>query len=90
MVEIISWSIRLAGLYLVAGLIFAVPFTLKGAAAIDPTARGGSWGFKLLIIPGTVVLWPLLARRWMLGRVAPPAECNAHRSAARLKDISAS
>lgn len=88
--EIIAWIVRLAGLYLVVGILFAVPFSLKGAAAIDPTARGGSWGFKLLIIPGSMIFWPLLARRWMKGPAEPPPECNAHRAAARLREETAS
>ena len=36
----------------------------------------------LLIIPGTMALWPLLLRRWLRGVRSPPEECNAHRRAA--------
>src|SRR5437870_381871 len=71
------------GIYLVCGLCFAIPFVLVGAGKIDPHATHGSWGFRLLIIPGTVFLWPLLARRWMKGVHEPPEENNPHRCAAR-------
>src|SRR6266540_18584 len=48
-----------AGIYLLCGLVFAIPFVLVGVAKIDPNAAHGSWGFRLLIIPGTMFLWPL-------------------------------
>ena len=72
-----------AGIYLICGLFFAVPFVLVGVSKIDPQAEHGSWGFRLLIIPGTMFLWPLLARRWVMGVHEPPEEDNPHRGAAR-------
>lgn len=73
----------LIGVYLICGLAFDVPFALVGAGRIDPHAAHGTWGFRLLIMPGTVLLWPLLARRWLKGVHEPPEERNAHRCAAR-------
>ena len=74
-------GLGIAGLYLTLGLLFAVPFVLRGAQAVDPSASSGTWGFRVLILPGTVALWPLLALRWMRGSGAP-VERNAHRDAA--------
>jgi hypothetical protein len=56
----------LAGLsvYLLAGLMFGLPFVLRGAGRVDAAARGASLGFRLLILPGTAVLWPLLLAKW--------------------------
>ena len=71
------------GIYLLCGLVFAIPFVLFGAGKIDPHAKHGGWGFRLLIIPGTMFLWPLLARRWLKGVQEPPEENNPHRCAAR-------
>jgi hypothetical protein len=71
-----------AGIYLLCGLVFAIPFVLIGAGKIDPHAAHGSLGFRLLIIPGTMFLWPLLARRWLKGVHEPPEENNPHRRAA--------
>ena len=68
------------GMYLVFGLAFAIPFVLVGVKRIDPHAAHGSWGFRLLIIPGTMALWPLLLQRWASGVKAPPEEGNAHRN----------
>ena len=70
-----------AGIYLLCGLVFAIPFVLMGAGKIDPHAAHGSWGFRVLIIPGTMFLWPLLARRWLKGIHEPPEENNPHRCA---------
>ena len=73
----------LLGLYLAGGFLFAVPFVFSGLKKIDPHAAGGSWGFRLIIIPGTVALWPLLLRRWAGGVHEPPEEVNAHRKFSR-------
>jgi hypothetical protein len=75
-------SLIILGVYLTCGILFAVPFVLFGVKKIDPHAAHGSWGFRLLILPGTAALWPLLLRRWVKGVEAPPEECNAHRCAA--------
>ena len=51
--------------YLAIGLIAIIPLLWKGLPAIDPTAKTSTWGFKLLVIPGMVGLWPLLLIRWI-------------------------
>jgi hypothetical protein len=71
------------GVYLALGLVFAIPFVLLGVMRIDPHAAHGSWGFRLLIIPGTMAFWPLLLKRWAGGVHEPPEEGNAHRRASR-------
>lgn len=78
--------VSVVGLYLGVGLLFAIFFVWKGAARIDPVARKGSWGFRLIILPGATALWPLLARRWWGGASEPPEECNAHRREAQRSD----
>ncbi|HTI97827.1 MAG TPA: hypothetical protein VL527_02905 [Dongiaceae bacterium] len=76
--------VLLAG-YLLLGLLFAVPFVIWGVNQIDPHAAQGSKGFRILIIPGVIALWPLLFRRWAGGMREPPAESNAHRKLAATK-----
>ena len=78
------------GIYLACGLVFAVPFAFWGAQKIDPHAAPGGWGFRLLIIPGTMALWPLLMLRCCRGIHEPLEESNAHRRAARLASEQAS
>lgn len=70
------------GLYLGVGLLFGIAFVTRGAQRIDPQAEGGSWGFRLAILPGCAALWPLLALRWLRGE-PPPEERNAHRNLAK-------
>ena len=67
------------GVYLACGLVFAIPFAWGGVKKIDPHAAHGSWGFRLLIIPGAMAFWPLLLKRWLGGVKEPLEECNAHR-----------
>lgn len=67
--------------YAAVGLVFAVPFVLVGAGRVDPSARGGTWGFRLVILPGAAALWPLLLARWLRGS-PPPVERTAHKRAA--------
>lgn len=70
------------GVYLACGVAFAIPFALVGVKRIDPHAAHGSWGFRLLILPGAAALWPLLLKRQLSGATEPPEERNAHRRAA--------
>lgn len=56
---------RAAAVYALAGILFAIPFAWRGAGALEPVAREGTWGFRLLIIPGAATLWPWLLVRWI-------------------------
>jgi hypothetical protein len=69
--------------YLGMGLVFAFPFVTRGVNAIDPLARTAPWSFRLLIVPGVTLWWPLLAYRWAAGFSEPPVEVNVHRRLAR-------
>jgi hypothetical protein len=61
-----------AGSYLALGAIFAVAFLARGVARIDPAAAGAPLGFRLILAPGVVALWPVLLRRWASGATEPP------------------
>jgi hypothetical protein len=60
--EIILWA---AAAYLAIGLMVGVPFVVRGVHCIDPAARGTSLAFRLLILPGSVALWPWTVGRWL-------------------------
>jgi hypothetical protein len=51
--------------YLSCGLVFGSAFVTIGVGRVDFAARGTSVLFRLLILPATVVLWPLLATKWI-------------------------
>ena len=70
LIDALNWILRIAGLYIILGLFFGLPFAARGAARIDGNAREGSWGFRLLILPGAIALWPLLAMRWLRSSAA--------------------
>lgn len=66
------------GVYLAVGVLFALPFVFVGVQRIDPDAAGAGIGFRLVILPGVVMLWPVMALRWMRGE-QPPVERTPHK-----------
>lgn len=70
--------VAIIGGYLAAGVLFAILFTAIGVQKVDGHAAHASWGFRLLIFPGSAFLWPILLRRWIF-KLPPPTERNAHR-----------
>ena len=46
--------------YALTGLVFGLCFVLRIAGLLDAHARGGTIGFRLMILPASVILWPLL------------------------------
>ena len=89
-IAIAQTIINLVSLYLIAGLIFAVPFLLFGVQRLDEDAKWdlGFWnifdgiGLRLLLSPGICALWPLFALR-LLRSKSKPLERNAHRNLAK-------
>jgi len=55
----------IALVYLLCGLAVGLPFVLRGVDRVDEAARGAPLGFRLLILPGTIVLWPLMVTKWI-------------------------
>jgi hypothetical protein len=60
-----SGIIAVVGAYLAAGLVFAVAFVVVGIGRVDPAAVGAPIGFRLLILPGSALLWPVMLVRWI-------------------------
>lgn len=77
------WLVRLAGAYFTVGALFAPLWAFRLVNRTDPVAAHGTAGFRLLILPGALLLWPLLLGRLLRGTTAPPLERTAHRTAAR-------
>jgi len=83
MVEtIIGWLLAAWGIYLFCGFVFGVLFVWKGVGNIDPDARNASIGFRLIILPGVAVFWPIFIRRWRSQVSTPPSEKTAHKRSA--------
>ncbi len=64
--------------YLLCGLIFAIPFLVFGIHRVDPAAKNVTLAFRLMVLPGITLFWPLLLTRLLRGQ-EKPTECNAHR-----------
>ena len=60
-----TWILLIARGYLGVGALVATLFVLFGVARVDAGAKG-SWPlFRLLVIPGATLLWPLVLVRWI-------------------------
>ncbi len=53
--------------YLALGALFALLFAFAGATRMDRATGGAGPLFRLLLIPGATVLWPLLFLMWVTG-----------------------
>lgn len=82
--------LMLVQIYLWIGAAVAAAFLLVGIDRIDEDARG-AYAFRPLMVPGVLLIWPLVLWRWYVletgrdtwaARHDPPR--NAHRLAALL------
>jgi hypothetical protein len=58
-----AWVLGLAQFYALAGLVIGLAFLLRGIDRVDAAARGAH-AFRPLVLPGLVLLWPVVAWRW--------------------------
>ncbi|AFY38596.1 hypothetical protein Lepto7376_2306 [[Leptolyngbya] sp. PCC 7376] len=86
-ISIVEWTLQLITAYVIAGLVFSIPFVTFLIKRVDPAATGWAIGFRLIIIPGVVLFWPLFAIRLLKGK-QHPTEKNAHRIAAKQAPVS--
>jgi hypothetical protein len=62
---IIDLIFTIVGIYLICGFVFALAFIFKGVQVIDEGAKDSTWGFRIIIIPASMVFWPLLLTKWI-------------------------
>jgi len=62
---VVQIIISIVGVYISCGILFAVPFVIKGVTKVDEGTHGTNLGFRIVIIPGTIVFWPLLLSKWI-------------------------
>jgi hypothetical protein len=66
-----SAIILMLELYASIGLLVAALFLTVGIGRIDPSAAH-AYAFRFLILPGAILLWPLVLSRWLkLARQQP-------------------
>jgi hypothetical protein len=63
---IVSGVFIVITVYVVAGIIFTIFFQIKGLSKIDEGVHGSTIGFRIIIIPGCIVFWPVLLRKWLM------------------------
>lgn len=49
--------------YAMLGVVVALVFLAVGIERVDPAARG-AYAFRPLLLPGLILLWPLVLWRW--------------------------
>lgn len=64
-------------LWLGIGAVVAVAFLLVGMDRVEPNARDG-YVFRVLIIPGLCLLWPIVLWRWRLAATGRESWRNRH------------
>lgn len=50
-------------LYLLIGVVVSIWFAFYKVARIDEGAKATSIGFKLLLLPGSILLWPIVLHK---------------------------
>jgi len=65
---IVNIGLMAACAYLLCGLVFAIAFLVKGITVIDEAAHGSTVGFRIIILPGVIVFWPFLLRKWIANK----------------------
>lgn len=64
--------------YLALGLLFAVVFVFSGLSRVDDAASKPSVGFRLVILPGLAICWPIVLALWIRAlRDGEPGASNA-------------
>ena len=56
-----------AGLYGAIGLVVGIAFLILGVAKHDPMAKGLSLATRLILMPGMIMLWPIMIDIWLFG-----------------------
>jgi hypothetical protein len=78
-----TWLVRVFYAYFAVGVVLLPWWHWRGLARLDSAAGAGPWGFRLLISPGLIALWPWLLARGFTGSGHPPTESNRHRALAK-------
>ena len=64
--------------WLAVGALVALPFAFFGAPRVLDGAKGSSIAFRLMVVPGAALLWPLVIWRWLaLARRTSDAEAES-------------
>lgn len=62
--EIATFLVWLAYLWICVGAVVAALFVLIGIGRVEENSRG-AYIFRPLIVPGVLLLWPIVLARWI-------------------------
>ena len=65
MIALIDGFLWLLWIYLLIGAVFGIYFVLRGAAKLDDGISEAPWHTRLIIYPGSVLLWIILVGKLM-------------------------
>lgn len=51
--------------WIALGVLVALPFAFFGAPRVLDAAKGSSIAFRLMVLPGAALLWPLVIWKWV-------------------------
>lgn len=69
--ETFGMLLGISGAYVLIGVVVAVLFFTRWLKDFDPSAKDGSGGFRVLVTPGIIALWPLIVMKvFMIGKRA--------------------
>ena len=54
--------------YLAIGLLFGLWFIFKGVQKVDDGMEGAKPGLRLLLLPGSIALWPFMVNKYLKGK----------------------
>lgn len=57
---VINFFIFLFYIYVGLGVVIGIFLAFRGVNKFDPNMQNARWPLRLLILPGTIGLWPLL------------------------------
>ncbi|MEM1166775.1 MAG: hypothetical protein AAGI30_10855 [Planctomycetota bacterium] len=63
--DLVNAALGLLGVYVLIGVVFAAVFLVVGIGAVDPVVRDSPKRTRVLLAPGCVALWPVLAIKWL-------------------------
>lgn len=59
----VAFLLNLLALYAAIGAVTALAFVVFGVTRVQPAPM--SLGARILILPGTIALWPYVVARWI-------------------------
>ena len=60
---LIEMFLTVLAVYFGIGVLFGIYFIIKGAVKIDPQLEDSKWSVRLLLLPGTIAMWPFLTSK---------------------------